>query len=277
LIQNPWRVTEGNQGVQSGGDEILTEQFLSTLTNYQVLGFDYTSPDALAEDNYFQTLKQDYNSYDQQINTQLDPHDLNILVGGDHSVSFGSYLWLCKTFDPQDLLVIHIDTHPDIMLVTESQTLNFHGKWQRPFYDKFDKPEIEGLIPHKLLASNLIMFGNFDDEQANMDFLVKKQIAHFTDKDWNAGLELLSAKQLQAKHIHISFDVDSLDQSIMPATGIPCQNGLSLQHLYSILDCLDSSHTFSIDIVEYNPVKDLDNQSKKLLQDFIRQIISRCS
>jgi arginase len=275
LIELPWGVTEGNQGVELGGDTILDDNLLDQLTNFSVVDFAYSDPTSLSRDNYLDQLIQDYTRYDHQIIPLLDISDINILVGGDHSVSFGSYLWLSKSIDPNDLLIVHIDTHPDIMLIKESQTLNFHGKWQRPFFDTFDIAGIEKMIPNKLSLDNLIMFGNFHDEQANIDFLEAKNIPHFTTANWAKGLEILQAKQRDKHHIHISFDVDSLDQSIMPATGIPCQNGLQLSQLYQILDSLETNCTFSIDIVEYNPTKDTDHKSKQLLQDLIIHITQK--
>ncbi len=277
LIQLPWGVTEMNNGVELGGKAILSNQFLNQFHRSSMIEFSYSDPDSLTTETYLDQLLKDYIDYNQKVNPKLDPKDLNILLGGDHSVSFGSYLWLSQNIPVQDLLIIHIDTHPDIMLIKESDTLNFHGKWQRPFFDTFDIAGFENLVPTKLLLDNLIMFGNFNDEKANMDFLIDKNISHFSKNDWQKGLEVLKTKQVGKKHIHISFDVDSLDQSIMPATGIPCSNGLLMPDLYSILDCLTTDHTFSIDIVEYNPTKDKDGSCKKLLQDFILEVVRKYS
>lgn len=54
--------------------------------------------------------------------------------------------------------------------------------------------------------------------------------------------------------IHLSFDIDSLDPSVAPSTGLPVQGGLSLREGLYISERLSrSGQLVSIDLVELNP------------------------
>ena len=52
--------------------------------------------------------------------------------------------------------------------------------------------------------------------------------------------------------IHISFDIDSLDPSLTPATGTPVPGGISLAGIEGFFGTL-SPHVCSMDVVEFNP------------------------
>ena len=59
------------------------------------------------------------------------------------------------------------------------------------------------------------------------------------------------------ENIYISFDVDGLDPSIMPATGTPVPGGLGYhESLYLIKDLIKDRQVVGFDIVEFSPIKD---------------------
>ena len=61
--------------------------------------------------------------------------------------------------------------------------------------------------------------------------------------------------------IHISFDMDSLDPSIFSSVNTPVNNGLKLDDLYPIFNEIKKSNKLiSADLVEYNPLKGVNNK-----------------
>jgi agmatinase len=59
------------------------------------------------------------------------------------------------------------------------------------------------------------------------------------------------------ENIYITFDVDSLDPSIMPATGTPVPGGLGYyESLYLIKDLIKGRKVIGLDVVEFSPIKD---------------------
>ena len=58
---------------------------------------------------------------------------------------------------------------------------------------------------------------------------------------------------IKNKNIHISFDVDALDEKIITSTGTIEKNGLNLQEVNNLFKMISNYNVKSIDIVEFNP------------------------
>ena len=84
----------------------------------------------------------------------------------------------------------------------------------------------------------------------------KKRISIFWAKDkakWN--LKSLS-NLIYRKNVYITFDVDSLDSSIMPATGTPEPGGLLWDETLNIIKiATKNSNIVGADINELAPIK----------------------
>ena len=60
--------------------------------------------------------------------------------------------------------------------------------------------------------------------------------------------------------VHISFDMDSLDPSIAPGTGVPVPGGLSYREALLLMEDMSSlGMVRSMEIVEVNPILDVRN------------------
>lgn len=57
---------------------------------------------------------------------------------------------------------------------------------------------------------------------------------------------------IRNKNIHVSFDVDSMDESIISSTGTVVQNGLKMNEIIALFQMLSKYNIKSIDIVEFN-------------------------
>ena len=72
----------------------------------------------------------------------------------------------------------------------------------------------------------------------------------------------------------MSFDIDGLDAKVVPATGTPVAEGLSLQQGLTIVDHFKNNFNFvSAEIVEFNP--DLAKTQAELTttENSVKQII----
>ena len=78
---------------------------------------------------------------------------------------------------------------------------------------------------------------------------------------------------LRFNQIHISLDIDILDPSIAPGTGVPELNGISEATLHEILNLiLNEDKVKSMDIVEYNPLYDIDNKTDRVIQRLVKRL-----
>ena len=62
------------------------------------------------------------------------------------------------------------------------------------------------------------------------------------------------AKRWQGHPTHLSFDIDGLDSSLVPATGTPVSGGLNMAQAKVIIDsCKKDFDLVACEVVEFNP------------------------
>ena len=83
-------------------------------------------------------------------------------------------------------------------------------------------------------------------------------------------------QRAEGGHLHVSFDVDSMDPSIAPGTGTPVPGGLTYREGHLIMEMLhDSDLVASLDIVEVNPYLDRAGETAKLAVALISSLFGR--
>ena len=76
-------------------------------------------------------------------------------------------------------------------------------------------------------------------------------------------------------HVHISFDIDVFDKTLVSATGTPAKKGFNKKEIFEILEIIKRNlKSFSLDLAEVNPKKKEANQTVKLAQEVILEILS---
>ena len=88
--------------------------------------------------------------------------------------------------------------------------------------------------------------------------------------------EPLVIERAEGAHLHVSFDVDSMDPSIAPGTGTPVPGGLTYREGHLIMEMLhDSDLVASLDIVEVNPYLDRAGETARLAVALISSLFGR--
>ena len=76
--------------------------------------------------------------------------------------------------------------------------------------------------------------------------------------------------QKNVDHIHISFDVDSVDPSVAPGVGTPVPGGLSYREAHLIMETIaECGCMSSLEVAEVNPIIDHKNQTAVFTTDII--------
>ena len=164
-----------------------------------------------------------------------------ITFGGEHSITPGCIDPFTKKF--KDICLLHFDAHADLR---ES----YNG-------EKFSHASA---IRRCLDYSNVsvISFGIRNISQSEIPFLKKNssRIDIFWAKDkskWNLNK---FKKLIKNKTVYLTFDVDGLDSSIMPATGTPEPGGLIWDETLNIVKiAAKNSKIVGADINELAPIK----------------------
>ena len=171
----------------------------------------------------------------------LDKNLFPITFGGEHSITPGCIDPFTKKF--KDICLLHFDAHADLR---ES----YNG-------EKFSHASA---IRRCLDYSNVsvISFGIRNISQSEIPFLKKNssRIDIFWAKDkskWNLNK---FKKLIKNKTVYLTFDVDGLDSSIMPATGTPEPGGLLWDETLNIVKiAAKNSKIVGADINELAPIK----------------------
>jgi arginase len=65
--------------------------------------------------------------------------------------------------------------------------------------------------------------------------------------------------------LHVSFDLDACDPGIAPGVGTPVKGGLDYREAHMVMEMLaDSGLLLGLDLVEVNPILDIQNQTAVL-------------
>jgi len=276
LIQAPNGETNLNIGVENAPEYILTKEFINQFPNIEEITFQFTAPEKVKIQNYYDALTNEYTQLINEIIKNLNKDKILITVGGDHSISLGSVAAILKIYDPLTTGMIMIDSHADIHQASTSPSGNFHGMWVRPIVDKFEIESIDKLVEQKLPTSNLFYIGNLDTEPEEQNYMQNEVIEIFSKiqiKKQNF-INKLENSILTMEHIHVSIDIDVFSHEFAPATGMMIKNGLSPDDIFPILSKLKNCKSLSIDLVEVNPKMDGSKQTIKLAQAILRELIN---
>ena len=168
-----------------------------------------------------------------------------LVLGGEHSITPGSIKPFAKIY--KELILLHFDAHADLR---ES----YQG-------EKFSHASaIKRCLDFKNLK--VVSFGIRNLSKSEMDFYNqnKDRIEIFwakDKKDWDLGK---INNLFKNKQVYITFDVDSFDASVMPATGTPEPGGLFWEETINIIKiAAKSSDIIGADVNELSPIKGFDS------------------
>ena len=174
----------------------------------------------------------------------LDKKLFPMTFGGEHSITPGCITPFVKKY--KKICLLHFDAHADLR---ES----YNG-------EKFSHASaIKRCLDHKNVS--VISFGIRNISKSEIPFLKKNKsrINIFWAKDklnWNLKK---FEKMIKNKTVYITFDVDGLDSSIMPATGTPEPGGLLWDETLNIIKiATKNSNIVGADINELSPIKGFD-------------------
>ena len=168
-----------------------------------------------------------------------------LVLGGEHSITPGCIKPFVKKY--KKLFLLHFDAHADLR---ESYNGN-----------KFSHASaIRRCLDYKNVS--VISFGirNISLNEINYLKKNKKRIKIFWAKDkkkWNFNF---FKKLIKNKNVYLTFDVDSLDSSLMPATGTPEPGGMFWDETIKIIKIASkNAKIVGADVNELAPIKGFDS------------------
>ena len=171
----------------------------------------------------------------------LDKKLFPMTFGGEHSITPGCIAPFAKKF--KDICLLHFDAHADLRESYNGEKFSHASAIKRCL----DYPNV-----------SVISFGIRNISKSEIPFLKKNssRINIFWAKDKNKWNLNKFKKLIKNKIVYLTFDVDGLDSSIMPATGTPEPGGLLWDETLNIIKiAAKNSKIVGADINELSPIK----------------------
>ena len=198
-----------------------------------------------------------------------------ITLGGDHSVSWGSIAGVLK-YNPE-VGVIYLDAHGDCNIAERSMSHHIHGMHMAYLMGAGAKEYVGRYTKNILPFRNILYVGARSLDPYEVELInergISKISSDFINTSMSGTLEKISVFMSRFRKIHVSLDIDILDPSIAPGTGVPEPDGISEESLYDLLDLiLNRDKVDSIDFVEYNPLLDIDGRTDMAVQRLAKRL-----
>ncbi len=234
-------------GTKRGPEEIIKASYQVELFDedlkkepYKKIGIKTLKPFPIKK-NIIDALKQIENINRSLLNKKKFP----LVLGGEHSLTSGAIRPFVKKF--KKICLLHFDAHADLRNSYNGNKFSHASAIRRCL----DNPNV-----------SVVSFGIRNISADEIPFLKKnkKRIEIFWAKDkskWNLSK---FKKIIRNKKIYITFDVDGLDSSLMPATGTPEPGGLFWDETIKIIKIASQySSIVGADINELSPIKGFDS------------------
>lgn len=162
-----------------------------------------------------------------------------VILGGEHSVTYPVVKALKEKIEPFG--VIQFDAHADLRDSYEGSKFSHACVMRRIF---------EQEIPIFQIGVRALSKSEYDFRlQENIPYLDAEELAL-------KGIPLDLLPKDFPKQVYISFDIDALDSSIIPATGTPEPGGLYWWQTMQLLENIAKHHDIiGFDVVELAPIK----------------------
>ena len=261
-----------NPGVEKGPDTLRENNIIDIFKNNNNKIYDLgnlyvkhiDSCDKFADNKNMKYLSSviDVNeNLAQVIYNSLNANNFPLVIGGDHSLGLGSLAGVSKHLNG-DFGVIWVDAHGDINTDLTSPSGNIHGMplaasmgvGNKSLQDIYFKGR-------KVDPKKVFILCARDLDEGELELINSLKLNVWTSKSIKEkGIErcieelLNKVYDLNIKNIHLSFDIDCANPDLVPGTGTPVKDGISMNEAKYIIDSLFKTKMIkSMDFVEFNP------------------------
>jgi formimidoylglutamase len=181
-----------------------------------------------------------------------------IVIGGGHDISIGTVRALSE-FHSKEIGGINIDAHFDVREIINNRITS-----GTPFRKLLDMESLKG--------ENFVEMGAHDNLNSRpyYDYLVSKKVSVFALSEIVAGISTIMEKALKitgsnTRSSFVSIDIDSVAQCFAPGSSAPDAWGFNPEQIRELAFLAGASKVVKLlDIVEINPMFDVDNKTARL-------------
>ena len=215
----------------------------------------------------------------KKVEKSLSQNHFPLCIGGDHSMAIGTIAGISSYCIKNKLKlgVIWIDAHADMNTDKTSPSGNIHGMPLAANLGLGNEKLVNfyGVTP-KLKPENTALIGVRSIDEFEKKNIKQMNLSVYTMSDVDKlGIHRIIArvlKQFQEKvdHIHVSFDLDSVDPALAPGVGTPVPGGLNFRESHLLMESIaECGCMSSLEVTEVNPILDDKNKSAQFAAELI--------
>lgn len=202
-----------------------------------------------------------------------------IMIGGDHSAAIASALASAKV--NVDVGLIWIDAHTDYNTFETTVTGNIHGL-PLAAINGYKNQDLRYYHDGKIIQpSRTVIIGARSMDEEEKDNVRYSGVTVFSTQDIKEkGVDAIMEEAFKiagykTKGIHISYDLDVIDPDVAPGVSIPEFDGITEEEAMKINEYIvkNMQDVLSFDLVEFNPLRDIDRKTEQIALNILAQII----
>ena len=228
-----------------------------------------------------QTVSQLCEALAIQVSQALRQKQRVVVLGGDHSSAIGTWSGVYDVLHSQgEVGLIWVDAHMDSHTPETTHSGRLHGMPLASLlgYGHDALTNILHATP-KLKPENVCLLGVRSFEAGEAAFLEQLNVkVYFMEEIKQRGFATVweEAKAHVNRHTvgyGISLDLDGIDPGDAPGVGVPEPDGILATDIYQVFSSTASDPRLLLtEIVEFDPSRDYDHLTEKLIVSFIEQI-----
>lgn len=218
-----------------------------------------------------------------QLEKVIRAGDFPLVLGGDHSIALGSLAGVSAAHASGDrkLGVLWVDAHGDFNTTETTPSGNIHGMILAASCG-FGIPQLTGFYSptRKVDPANVCYIGVRDLDPKERKLMKDAGVKVFTMSEIERhgiagcmdGIEIFFRERVDA--VHVSFDIDVIDPRFAPGVGIEVPGGITSREALFIMESMARTGlVHSADMVEVNPVRDVQNATARMAVDLIGRLL----
>jgi arginase family enzyme len=200
-------------------------------------------------------------------------HSFPLIVGGDHSITYASFVG-CKQALEQaglgPLGILHFDAHLDTQMNIAPFPRIYHGN---VFRQLIEEEFLDGRHMISIGTRGYALSKWFDYNQKHgIRFYSMTEI-------YQRGLpaifsEIIDYFKANCPAVYVTFDIDCIDPSQCPGTGVPIYGGLLIQDVIQNIAYLSEIPVAAFDLVEVSPPLDTSGITSANVCDLLWQFLA---
>jgi arginase len=215
------------------------------------------------------------------VSTSILAGNFPLVIGGDHSLSIGSVRGAARN---RKLGVIWIDAHADFNTDKTTPSGNIHGMslaalcgqgdkslvqlWDEPT-PVIDPSKVAIIGARDLDAGEKVNLQNAGAMVMSMEQVDRYGMVSVVEK----AIERVSR---DVDGIYLSLDLDALDPQHAPGVGTPVPAGMTQREAHLACELIaETGKLIGMDLVEVNPILDVQNQTAALAVEFALSALGR--